>query len=85
MGMLTVIQCIPEKRKPKNQVNLSENYKDLSKKVYIVTNSVYPLSFDPSYKMYWSRIAEHEPFQMVMSKSICAEWEIKGLTESAQF
>ena len=31
------IQCVPEKRKPISQVNFSENYNDLSKKVYIVT------------------------------------------------
>ena len=31
------IQCVPEKRKPINQVDFSENYNDLSKKVYIVT------------------------------------------------
>ena len=30
------IQCVPEKRKPINQVNFSENY-DLSEKVYMVT------------------------------------------------
>ena len=32
-----IIQCVPEKRKPINQVIFSENYNDLSKKVYIVT------------------------------------------------
>ena len=31
------IQCVPEKRKPINQVNFSENCNDLSDKVYIVT------------------------------------------------
>ena len=31
------IQCVPEKRKPINQVNFSENCNDLSEKVYIVT------------------------------------------------
>ena len=31
------VQCVPEKRNPINQVNFSENYNDLSKKVYIVT------------------------------------------------
>ena len=31
------VQCIPEKRKPINQVNFSENCNDLSEKVYIVT------------------------------------------------
>ena len=35
--MVIVIQCIPEKRKPINQVNFSENCNDLSEKVYIVT------------------------------------------------
>ena len=42
-------------------------------KVYIVANSVYPLSFDIRYKMNWPCMAEREPFQMVMSKLICAE------------
>ena len=30
-------------------------------------------------------MAEHEPFQIAMSKLICAEWEFKGLTGSATF
>ena len=30
------IQCVPEKRKLIKQINFSENYNDLSKKVYIV-------------------------------------------------
>ena len=30
-------------------------------------------------------MTKHEPFQMVMSKLICAEWEFKGLTGSATF
>ena len=32
-----IIQCVPEKRKPINQVHFSENCNDLSEKVYIVT------------------------------------------------
>ena len=32
-----LIQCVPEKRKPINQVYFSENCNDLSEKVYIVT------------------------------------------------
>ena len=32
-----IIQCVPQKRKPINQVNFSENLNDLSEKVYIVT------------------------------------------------
>ena len=43
------------------------------KKFTLLQNSVYPLSFDTSYKMCWSCMAEHEPFEMVMSKLICAE------------
>ena len=39
----TNIQCIPEKRKPINQVNFSENYNDLSKFFYIVAK--FSLSF----------------------------------------
>ena len=31
------IQCVPEKRKPINRVNFSENCNDFSEKVYIVT------------------------------------------------
>ena len=31
------IQCVPEKRKPINRVNFSENCNDLSEKVYTVT------------------------------------------------
>ena len=61
------------KRKPTNQVNFSENCNDLSEKVYIVTNAVYPLYFDTSYNMYWTCMAKHEPLPMVMSKLICAE------------
>ena len=48
-------------------------------------NSVYPLSFDTSYKMYWPCMNKHWPFQMVMSKMIWAEWEFKVLTGSATF
>ena len=51
----------------------------------LVQNSIYPLSFDTSYKMYWPCMAEHEPFQMVMSILICAEYEFKGLMGSATF
>ena len=43
------------------------------KKFTLLQNSVYPLSIDTSYTMYWSCMAEHEPFQIVMSKLICAE------------
>ena len=35
--------------------------------------------------MYWPCMNKHWPFQMVMSKIICAEWEFKGLTGSATF
>ena len=31
------IQCVPQKRKPINHVKFSENWNDLSEKVYIVT------------------------------------------------
>ena len=55
------------------------------KKITLLQNSIYPLSFDTGYKMYWPCMAKHEPFQMVMSKLICAEYEFKGLTESATF
>ena len=53
------------------------------KRLTFLQNSVYHLSFDTSYKMYWPCMNKHWPFQMVMSKMICAEWEFKGLTGSA--
>ena len=46
------IQCVPGKRKPINQVNFSENLMIYQKKFTLLQNSVYPLSFDTSYKMY---------------------------------
>ena len=46
---------------------------------------MYPLSFNTSYNMYWPCMTKHEPFQMVMSKLICAEWEFKGLTGLPRF
>ena len=55
------------------------------KKFTLLQNPVYPLSFDTNYKMYWPCMNKHGPFQMVMSKMICAEWEFKGLTGSATF
>ena len=55
------------------------------KRLTFLQNSVYPLSFDTRYKMYWPCMNKHWPFQMVMSKMICAEWEFKGLTGSATF
>ena len=39
----------------------------------LLQDLVYLLSFDTRYKMYWPCMAEDEPFQTVMSKSICAE------------
>ena len=82
-----IIQCVPEKRTPINQgeANFSENCNDLLKKFTLLQNSIYLLSFDTSYKMYWPCMTKHEPFQMVMSKLICAEWEFKGLPGSATF
>ena len=53
------------------------------KQFTLLQTSVSPLSLDTSYKMYWSCMAEHEPFQIVMLKLICAESEVKGLTGSA--
>ena len=35
--ILFAIQCVPQKRKPINQVNFSENCNDLSEKAYIFT------------------------------------------------
>ena len=51
----------------------------------LLQKSVYPLSFNTNYKMYWSCMAEYDPFQMVMSKLIDAEQEVKGLARSATF
>ena len=62
------VQCVPEKRKPINQVYFSETVMIYQKKFTLLQNSVYPLSFDTSYKMYWPCMAKQEPFQMVMSK-----------------
>ena len=68
------IQCVPQKRKPISQVHFSENCNELSEKVYIVTKfSFFPLSSDTNYMMYWSCMAEHEPFKILMSELICAE------------
>ena len=55
------------------------------KEFTLLQNSVYLLSFDTSYKMYWPCMNKHGPFQIVMSKMICTEWEFKGLTGSATF
>ena len=51
----------------------------------LLQNSVYLLSFDTSYKMYRPCMTKHEPFQMVRSKLICAEYEFQGLTGSGAF
>ena len=79
------IQCVPEKRKPINRVNFSEICNYLSEKAYIFTKFSLSSFFYTSYKMYWPCMNKHWPFQMVMSKMICAEWEFKGLTGSATF
>ena len=55
------------------------------KRFILLQNSVYPLSLDTSYKMYWPCMNKHGPFEMVMSKMICAEWKFKGLTGSTTF
>ena len=82
---ICTIQCVPEKRKPINRFTFSENCNDLSEKVYIVTKFSLSSFFDTSYKMYWPCMSKHGPFQMVMSKMICAEWEFKGFTGSVTF
>ena len=72
---MTFIYCASQKKgKPKiDQVNFSDNCNDLSEMFTLSQNSVYPLSFDTSYKMYWPCMAKHEPFQILMSKLICAK------------
>ena len=82
---IITLQCVPQKRKPINRVNFSENCNDLSEKAYIFTKFSLSSFFYTSYKMYWPCMNKHWPFQMVMSKMICAEWEFKGLTGSATF
>ena len=78
MGASWIIQCVPQKGKPINLVNFSENCNDLSEKAYIFTK--FSLS-----SFFWHQIQDvltmqnkHWPFQMVMSKMICTEWEFKG-------
>ena len=44
-----------KERKPVNQVNFSENCNDLLKKFTLLQNSIYPLSFDTSYKCFHLR------------------------------
>ena len=86
MPSLYVVQCVPEKRKPIIKLILLKTVMIYPKKFTLLQNSVYPLSFDTSYKMYWSCMAEHEPCQMhVMSNLVCAEWEVRGLAGSATF
>ena len=53
-----------------------ENCNDLSEKAYIFTFILTPVTRCIDMQTQW-------PFQMVMSKMICAEWEFKGLTGSA--
>ena len=76
-----------KKRKPINQDNFSENCNDLSDFIFtLLKNSVYPLSFDISYKMYWPCKAKHEPFLNGDVKIDFAQnREFKGLTGSATF
>ena len=62
-----------KKRKPINEVIFLKTVMIYQKKFTLLQNSVYPLSFDNGYKMYWPWMAKHKPFQMVMSKLICAE------------
>ena len=79
------IQCVPQKRKPINRVNFSENCNDLSEKAYIFTK--FSLS-----SFFWHQLqdvlAMHEQALTISNgdvKMICAEWEFKGLTGSATF
>ena len=72
-----------ECRKPINQVNFSERLKwFISKSFTLLHTSVYPLSFDNSYKMYWPCMAKDEPLHMVMSTLIGPEYDFRGLTGS---
>ena len=56
----------------------SENVNDLSEKVYIITKL--SLSSFFWHQLFWPCMNKHGPFQIVMSKIICAEWEFKGFT-----
>ena len=63
------IQCVPQKRKPINRVNFSENCNDLSEKAY----RVYKIQFilfllTPVTRCSRPCMNKHWPFQMVMSK-----------------
>ena len=80
------VQCELKKRKPKfNTKSLSKKKRQIIKLLSRDDSIFIFLSFDTSYKMYWPCMNKHWPFQMVMSKIICAEWEFKGLTGSATF
>ena len=74
----------PRIKEPINQVNFLKTEMIIRKSLHCYKIQLI-LSFDTSYKMYWPCMAKQEPFQMVMSKLICAEWEFKGLTGSAAF
>ena len=71
--ILHAVQCIPKKGNPWIKLIFLKTVMIYQKKITLLQNSVYPLSFDTSYKMYWPCMVKHEPFQMVMSKLICAK------------
>ena len=54
LSIVKIYSASQEKRKLINQIYFSEKHNDLSNKFTLLQNSVYPLSFDTSYKMYWS-------------------------------
>ena len=83
--MFYYIQCVPQKRKPINRVNFSENCNDLSEKAYIFTK--FSLS-----SFFWHQLqdvlAMHEQALTISNgdvKNDLPEWEFKGLTGSATF
>lgn len=79
----TDIQCIPQKRKPINRFNFSENCNKLSEEAYIFTkfslSSFFWHQLQDTCNISWPCMNKHWPFHIVMSKMICAEFVFKGL------
>ena len=73
MIIYNIYSVSQKKGKPQIKLIFLKTAMICQKTFTLLQNSVYPLLFDTSYKMYWPCMAKHEPFEMVMSKLICAE------------